>query len=61
MKRFDNRTAIIAGGPRGMGFSQARGFVSEGSNVLIADVLEQAGRTLGVRIHSFARRIFHEI
>jgi len=44
-----------------MGFSQARGFVSEGSNVLIADVLEQAGRTLGVRIHSFARRIFHEI
>src|SRR2546427_7900112 len=44
MKRFDNRTVIVTGGARGMGASHARGFVTEGANVVIADVLEQEGR-----------------
>ena len=46
MKRFDNRTVIITGGARGMGASHARGFIAEGANVVIADVLEQEGRAL---------------
>ena len=46
MKRFDNRTAIVTGGARGLGASFARGFVAEGANVVIADVLEQEGRKL---------------
>ena len=46
MKRFDNRTVIVTGGARGMGASYARGFVAEGANVVIADVLEQEGRAL---------------
>ena len=46
MKRFDNRTVIVTGGSRGLGASHARGFVAEGANVVIADVLEQEGRTL---------------
>jgi 3alpha(or 20beta)-hydroxysteroid dehydrogenase len=46
MKRFDNRTVIVTGGARGMGASHARGFVAEGANVVIADVLEQEGQTL---------------
>ena len=46
MKRFDNRTVIVSGGARGMGASHARGFVAEGANVVIADILEQEGRTL---------------
>jgi 3alpha(or 20beta)-hydroxysteroid dehydrogenase len=46
MKRFDNRTVIVTGSARGMGASHARGFVAEGANVVIADVLEQEGRTL---------------
>jgi 3alpha(or 20beta)-hydroxysteroid dehydrogenase len=46
MKRFDNRTVIVTGAARGMGASHARGFVAEGANVVIADVLEQEGRTL---------------
>jgi len=46
MKRFDHRTVIVTGGARGMGASHARGFVAEGANVVIADVLEQEGRTL---------------
>ena len=46
MKRFDKRTVIVTGGARGMGASHARGFVAEGANVVIADVLDQEGRTL---------------
>jgi 3alpha(or 20beta)-hydroxysteroid dehydrogenase len=46
MGRFDNRTVIVTGGTREMGARHARGFVAEGANVVIADVLEQEGRTL---------------
>ena len=46
IKRFSNRTVIITGGARGMGASHARGFIAEGANVVIADVLEKEGRTL---------------
>src|SRR5438132_5195419 len=46
MKRFDHRTVVVTGGACGMGASHARGFVAEGANVVIADVLEQEGRTL---------------
>src|SRR5467141_916953 len=46
MKRFNNRTVIVTGGARGMGASHARGFIAEGANVVIADVLEEEGRTL---------------
>src|SRR5882672_11853572 len=46
MKRFDNRAVIVTGGARGMGASFAHGFVAEGANVVVADVLEKEGRTL---------------
>ncbi len=46
MKRFDSRTVIVTGAARGMGASHARGFVAEGANVVIADVLEREGRAL---------------
>ena len=46
MTRFANRTVIVTGGARGMGAGHARGFVAEGANVVIADVLAQEGRTL---------------
>src|SRR6266478_4767380 len=46
MKRFDHRTVIVTGGARGMGAAHARGFVAEGANVVIADLLEKEGRTL---------------
>jgi 3alpha(or 20beta)-hydroxysteroid dehydrogenase len=46
MKRFENRTVIVTGSARGMGASHARGFVAEGANVVIADVLEDEGQAL---------------
>ena len=59
MKRFASRTVIITGSARGLGASQARGFVAEGANVVIADVLEQEGRTLADELggQSHARRL----
>ena len=44
MKRFENRTVIVTGGARGMGASHARGFIAEGANVVIADVVDQEDR-----------------
>jgi 3alpha(or 20beta)-hydroxysteroid dehydrogenase len=46
MGRFDDRTVIVTGGARGMGACHARGFVAEGANVVLADLLEQEGRAL---------------
>ena len=37
---------IVTGGARGMGASHARGFIAEGANVVIADVVEQEGQSL---------------
>ena len=54
MKRFDNRTVIVTGGARGMGASHARGFVAEGANVVIADLLEQEGRALAGEVGAHA-------
>ena len=54
MKRFVNRTVIITGAARGMGASFARGFFVEGANVVIADVLEQEGRTLAEQLGDHA-------
>ena len=46
MKRFNNRTVIVTGGARGLGARHTRGFVAEGANVVIADVLEEEGQAL---------------
>src|SRR5713101_6735988 len=54
MGRFDNRAVIVTGGSRGMGASHARGFVAEGANVVIADILEQEGRTLAKELGDHA-------
>src|SRR5258708_15169542 len=54
MRRFNNRTVIVRGGAREMGASHARGFVVEGANVVIADILEQEGRTLAKELGDHA-------
>src|ERR1700743_2457069 len=46
MRRFANKAVIVTGGARGMGASHVRGFLGEGANVVIADVLEKEGRAL---------------
>jgi len=46
MRRFANKTVVVTGGASGMGASHVRGFVGEGANVVIADVLEEEGLRL---------------
>jgi len=54
MKRFDKKTVIVTGGARGMGANHARGFVAEGANVVIADILEHEGQTLAQELGDHA-------
>src|SRR5258706_5256076 len=54
MNRFSNRTVIVTGGARGMGASHVRGFLAEGANVVIADILEEEGRKLADELGAHA-------
>jgi NAD(P)-dependent dehydrogenase (short-subunit alcohol dehydrogenase family) len=53
-ERFENRIVIVTGGARGMGASHARGFVAEGADVVIADVLDQEGQSLADELSDHA-------
>ena len=40
MNRLENQVAVITGGARGIGFGIAQKYISEGAQVIIADILE---------------------
>jgi 3alpha(or 20beta)-hydroxysteroid dehydrogenase len=44
--RFEGRVALISGGARGMGATEARRFVAEGARVVIGDLLDADGQAL---------------
>ena len=52
--RLENKVAIISGGSRGMGASEAALFVQEGAKVIIGDVRDEEGRDLAKHIGSNA-------
>ena len=48
--RLAGKVAIISGAARGQGAAEARLFVAEGAEVVVADVLEAEGRALAAEL-----------
>ena len=59
--RLAGKTAIITGGSRGQGESEARLFVQEGAKVVIADVLDDLGETLAKELGDAARFVHTDV
>src|SRR5262245_10753349 len=44
--RLEGKVALISGAARGMGECETRLFVREGAKVVLADILDESGRTV---------------
>jgi 3alpha(or 20beta)-hydroxysteroid dehydrogenase len=53
--RFSGRTAIVAGGARGIGAATVRALIGEGAKVVIGDILEDQGERLAGELGADAR------
>lgn len=56
MSRFANKTVVITGGNKGIGYAMAERFAAEGANIVIASIEEQvheAAATLGPNAKGF--------
>lgn len=62
--RLEGKVALISGGARGMGASEAQLFVDEGARVMITDVLDEAGTATATRLSadgSMCRFAHHDV
>ena len=48
MQRFSDKVALVTGGASGIGAATARRLVSEGAQVMVADINRDAAEILGV-------------
>ena len=52
MGRLDGKVALISGGARGQGATEARLFAQEGASVVFGDLLDEAGKQVEEEIRS---------
>ena len=52
MGRLDGKVALISGGARGQGATEAQLFCREGAQVVFGDVLDDDGRTVAAEIEA---------
>jgi len=52
MGRLDGKVALMSGGARGQGATEARLFVREGAKVVFGDVLDEAGKQVEAEIRA---------
>jgi NAD(P)-dependent dehydrogenase (short-subunit alcohol dehydrogenase family) len=53
--RLSGKTALVTGGASGLGLAICERYVAEGASVIIADIDEDAGRTLATELGAAAR------
>jgi 3alpha(or 20beta)-hydroxysteroid dehydrogenase len=61
MPRFTGKVVLISGGARGQGAAEARMVVAEGGQVVIGDVLDEAGRALADELGDAASFIRQDV
>lgn len=59
--RLADKVALITGAARGMGAAQAEQFVAEGARVVVADILDDAGRQLSERLGDAASYVHLDV